>query len=91
MLSLLLQAVIRKNVVCYVADAVEEILGKDLISLYNNIKRIPVLTVMTRMGILLLIFFFEGWRLLLSLPDTHYLATDGYYIQNRNYQEESKT
>lgn len=38
----------------------------------------------------LLIVFFEGWRLLLSLPDTHYLATDGYYIQNRNYQEESK-
>ncbi len=29
-------------------------------------------------------------RLLLSLPDTHYLATDGNYIQNRNYQEESK-
>ncbi len=29
-------------------------------------------------------------RLLLSLPDAHYLATDGYYIQNRNYQEESK-
>ena len=39
----------------------------------------------------LLIVFFEGWRLLLSLPDTHNLATDGYYIQNRNYQEESKT
>ena len=54
----------------------------------------------------LLIVFFEGMsargqamespetgyrRLLLSLPDTHYLATDGYYIQNRNYQEESKT
>ena len=28
--------------------------------------------------------------LLLSLPNAHYLATDGYYIQNRNHQEESK-
>ena len=32
----------------------------------------------------------SAWQLLLSLPDTHYLATDGYYIQNRNHQEESK-
>ncbi len=31
-----------------------------------------------------------GAGLLLSLPDTHYLATDGNYIQSRNYQEESK-
>ena len=29
--------------------------------------------------------------LLLSLPDAHYLATDGYDVQDRNYQEQEQT
>lgn len=64
--------------------------------MFYNTKKICVKQITQIFFKLLLIrgvylYFFEGWRLLLSLPDTHYLATDGYYIQNRNYQEESKT
>ena len=29
--------------------------------------------------------------LLLSLPDAHYLAPDGYDVQDRNYQEQEQT
>ena len=33
-----------------------------------------------------------GWApLLLSLPDAHHLAADGYDVQDRNYQEQEQT
>ncbi len=67
--------------------------------MFYNIKKICVKQItqiffklLLITGGLLIVFGLRGSQLLpFRCQMLNYLATDGYYIQNRNHQEESKT